>query len=156
MSERREKLRRLLTVRRLSEDLNRRSLQLAFAAVAEVETAMACQGAALAEASAAERNALALGDRGEWLLANAQREVAGWNRGRLRVLLQLRVAEVAPAMERFLTSRREHEQVKQLVDNARQAASREADRRAQAEADDWFLSKRTRLADRTPRANKPI
>ena len=52
--------------------------------------------------------------------------------------------EVAPAMEKFLESRREHEQVKQLVENARQAARLEEDRRAQAAADDWFLSRRTR------------
>jgi hypothetical protein len=147
MSERREKLGRLLTIRRLSEDLDRRSLQRASAAVAEVEAAMACQGAALAEASVAERNALASGDRGEWLLADAQREVAGWNRGRLRTLLKARTAAVAPAMERFLASRREHEQVKQLIENGRQLANSEADRKSQAEADDRFLSKRTRLVD---------
>jgi hypothetical protein len=147
MSERREKLGRLLTIRRLSKDLDRRSLQRASAAVAEVEAAMACQGAALAEASVAERNALASGDRGEWLLADAQREVAGWNRGRLRTLLKARTAAVAPAMERFLASRREHEQVKQLIENGRQLANSEADRKSQAEADDRFLSKRTRLVD---------
>ena len=43
-------------------------------------------------------------------------------------------------MEKFLESRREHEQVKQLVEDAKQAAAVEEDRRAQAAADDWFLS----------------
>ncbi len=84
------------------------------------------------------------GDRGEWLMADAQGEVAGWNRGRLRILLQARSAEVAPAMEKFLESRREHEQVKQLIENARLAHRSDEDRKAQAGADDWFLSRRTR------------
>ena len=117
------------------------------AAVAEVEGGLAAQDAALVEARLAERTALASGDRGEWLLTDAQREVAGWNRSRLRVLLQARTADVAPAMERFLASRREHAQVKQLIENARQTADCEANRKAQAEADDWFLSRRTRLGD---------
>jgi hypothetical protein len=142
-----EKLGRLLGIRRLGEDLWRRRLQLAFAAVAEVDTALTGQNAALAEASLAARNALASGDRSEWLLADAQREVARWNRSRLRILLQARTADVAPAMEKFLASRREHEQVKQLIQNARQAAALEADRKAQTEIDDWFGSKRSRRAD---------
>jgi hypothetical protein len=148
-----EKLGRLLAIRRLGEDLGRRRLQLAFAAVAEVESGLADQQTALLEAGLAERNALASGDRSEWLLADAQREVAGWNRGRLRPLLQARTADVAPAMERFLASRREHAQVKQLIENARQTAGREAGRESQAEADDRFLSRRTQLTGQDAPAN---
>jgi hypothetical protein len=140
----------------MGEDLCRRRLQLAFAAVAEVDSGLARQTMALAEAGLAARNALASGDRGEWLLADAQREVAGWNRSQLEVLLRARIADVAPAMERFLASRREHEQVKQLIENERQKTSREADRKSQTEADDWFLSRRTRLNDREVAANEPM
>jgi hypothetical protein len=147
VSGRAKRLERLLAIRRLSEELDRRTLGLALASVAEVEAALAVQEATLIDARRAERAALASGDRGEWLLADAQHEVAGWNRGRLNVLLQARAAEVPPAMGRFLDSRREHEQVKQLVENAQQAERVEENRRAQAAADDWFLSRRMRAAD---------
>jgi NAD kinase len=131
----------------LSEELDRRALELALASVAEVEAALARQEAMRVDARQTARAALTAGDRGEWLLADAQHEVAGWNRGRLGVLLETRAAEVPPAMERFLGSRREHEQVKQLIESARQAEQVEESRRGQAAADDWFLSKRARAAD---------
>jgi hypothetical protein len=138
------RLTRLLAIRRLSQELDRRTLALALASVAEVEAALGMQERALAESRVAARAALSEGDRGQWLLADAQGEVAGWNRGRLDVLLGERVEIVAPAMEKFVESRREHEQVKRLVEDARQATSIEEDRRAQAAADDWFLSRRAR------------
>jgi hypothetical protein len=145
MSGRRNRLDRLRAIRQLCEGIDRRNLQTALAAVAEVERAMRAQGAARMNAGMSARAALTAADRGEWLLAEAQIEVAGWNCGRLVVLQRARASEVAPAMERFLESRREHEQVKQLVDAAKQAAKVEDDRRAQATADDWFLSRRARL-----------
>jgi hypothetical protein len=137
----------LLVIRRLNEELDRGALAAALAQVAEVEAALARQESALAESNVATRTALDAGERGEWLLADAQAEVAGWNRGRLRVLLRTREEAVAPAMEQFLESRREHEQVKQLVKDARQAARAEDDRKAQTAADDWFLSRRMQEMD---------
>lgn len=142
MTRRAERLGRLLAIRRLNEDLDRGALAAALAGVAEVESALARQETALMESRVAARTALGAGERGEWLLADAQGEVAGWNRTGLRAVLRERAEAVAPAMEKFLESRREHEQVKQLVENARQAAQLEEDRRAQAAADDWFLSRR--------------
>jgi hypothetical protein len=144
MTARRDRLERLLAIRSLSEDRDRKSLELALASVAEVEAGLARQDAALADSGLAARAALSSGDRAEWLMADAQAEVTGWNRRRLRALLQTRALEVAPAMEKFLNSRREHRQVKQLLDNAQRAATLEGDRRNQAAADDWFLGKLTR------------
>lgn len=144
MSGRTGRLTRLLAIRRLSQELDRRTLALALASVAEVEAALGMQERALTESRVAARAALSEGDRGQWLLADAQGEVAGWNRGRLDVLLGERAEIVAPAMEKFVESRREHEQVKRLVEDARQATRIEEDRRAQAAADDWFLSRRGR------------
>jgi hypothetical protein len=144
VSGRAERLERLLAIRRLSENLDRRTLEVALASVAEVEAGLARQEAALAESRVTGRTALSNGERGEWLMADAQGEVAGWNRVRLR---GVRSDEAAAAMQRFLESRREHEQVKQLVENARQVAYEEEGRRAQAAADDWFLSRRSRLTD---------
>jgi hypothetical protein len=137
-----ERLGRLLAIRRLTEDINRRALQLALGAVVEVEAAIKGQESALTQARLAGRAALVEGDRGAWLIAEAQEEVAGWNRGRLNALLRVRLAEVPPATKQFLEGRREHEQVKQLVEDAKLAAAVEDDRRAQAAADDWFLGKR--------------
>lgn len=147
MSGRAKRLERLLAIRRLNEDIDRRTLGLALASVAEVEVALATQETALVEARLAARSALNTGDRGEWLLADAQHEVAGWNQVHLDTLLQVRAAKVPPAMQRFLESRREHEQVQQLVESAEQFERIEEDRRAQAAADDWFLSRRARAAD---------
>jgi flagellar biosynthesis chaperone FliJ len=141
---RRERLSRLRAIRHLGEDIRRRDLQAALAAVIEVEAALEVQEAARTNAGLAAHTALAADDRGEWLMAEAQIEVAGWNRQRLRVLLRAREGEVAPATEKFLESRRQHEQVKHLVDAAQQAAKVDSDRKAQAVADDWFLSRRPR------------
>lgn len=147
MKPRTERLERLLAIRRLNEELDRRTLALALAAVAEVETALARQAETQAKARLAAQAALAAGERGEWLLADAQSEVAGWNRRRLGGMLRTRTEAVAPAMDRFVESRRDLEQVKQLVENAQQAARAEQDRRAQAAADDWFLSRRGQGAE---------
>jgi hypothetical protein len=144
VSGRAERLQRLLAIRRLNEELGRRGLQLALASVAEVDGALARQKMAQLESNLAARAALNAGDRREWLLADAQSEVAGWNRGRLNTLLQARASDVPPAMAKFLESRLEHEQVKQLIEDAQRVAQTEEDRRAQAAADDWFLSKRMR------------
>ena len=144
MSDKTRRLMRLVGIRRIAEDLDRRDLELAVAAVNEVETALRATAASLLEAGQAARAALGAGERGEWLLADAQTEVAGWNRGRLGALRAQRLVAVAPAKEKFLESRREHEQVKVLVEDAKQAERVDEGRRAQAEADDWFLGRRVR------------
>jgi hypothetical protein len=139
----------LLAIRRLNEEVDRGALATALAGVAEVEVALAWQETALVQSRVAARTALEAGERGEGLLVDAQIQVAAWNRGRLRVLLRAREEAVAPAREKFLESRREHEQVKQLVEDARQAARVEEDRRTQAAVDDWFLSRRGQELEET-------
>jgi hypothetical protein len=147
MSQSGMRLARLAAIRKLNEDLDRRNLQLALASVAEVEAGLARQQAALAESKAVAVAALSDGNRREWLMSEAQSEVAGWNRNRLRVILESRTGAVAPAMAKFLESRQKHEQAKQLLRNARQSASIEDDRKAQSAADDWFLNRRARPRD---------
>jgi len=147
MSDRAARLKRLLAVRRLNEDLERRKLKVALSSLAEVETAMERQEGELAGAKVAAREALEQGDRGEWLMADAQGEVARWNRERLKGMLGERRAAAAAAMRRFVESRREHRQVKQLVEDAALAAGEQEGRRAQAAADDWFLSRRGGAAE---------
>ena len=139
------RLDRLLAIRRLSEELDRNALAMVLASVHEAESAIAEQEAMQAEAKQVGRRALTTGDRSEWLMADAQNEVAGWNRKRLETLREERAKAVPPAMEKFMESRLEHEQVKKLIENARQVAEIEGGRRAQAASDDWFLSRRMRL-----------
>jgi hypothetical protein len=146
MSGKATRLDRLLAIRRLGEDLNRRILTQALASVAEVDMALARQETNLLDARVAARNALIAGDRAEWLMMDAQREVTEWNRERLSGLLKTRSIAVPPAMKKFLESSREHEQIKQLVANLKQTAEIEQSRKAQAESDDWFLNKRMRAA----------
>jgi len=139
------RLDRLRAIRRLSEELDRSALATALASVREVESAIESQEVRQVEAKQTARQALSTGNHGEWLLADAQGEVAGWNCERLGVIREQRALEVPPAREKYLESRCEHEQVKQLIENARLAAEIEEGRRAQAASDDWFLSKRLRL-----------
>ena len=147
MSLKAERLQRLLAIRKLSEDIDRRALKLALAALAEVEAGLQRQQTALLESNLAGRSALASGDRGEWLIADAQSEVAGWNRGRLRTLLSARANCASEATQKFLDSRREHEMVKQVIDDADRLARNEEEHKTQAVTDDWFLSRRKPPAD---------
>jgi flagellar biosynthesis chaperone FliJ len=143
VSGRPKRLQRLLAIRILTENLDRGALRVALAGVAQVEATLAALEDALAEARSAGRVALANGERSEWMMADAQREVAGWDRGKLKRLLTIRQDIAGQAMAKFLESRREHEQVKQLVQSAEEAARVDEGRRSQAAADDWFLSRRS-------------
>lgn len=144
MSARRDRLGRLLAIRKLREDIDRTALQLALDSVTEVEVALSRQQLRSAEAKAMARTALIAGDRAEWLLAEAQNEVAAWNKERLNILRRLRVEMVSKAREQFVESRSQHEQLKQLKENAKRLASLESDRATQKSMDDWFLSRRFR------------
>jgi flagellar biosynthesis chaperone FliJ len=139
------RLDRLLAIRHLSEEIDRSTLANVLSSVHQAERAIASQELTRLDAKQAARQALSSGNRGEWLFADAQCEVAGWNRSRLDVIRQQRELDVPPAREKFMQSRCEHEQVKQLIENARQEAKIDESRKAQAAADDWFLSKRLRL-----------
>jgi hypothetical protein len=111
-------------------------------AVAEVECAIATLDQRDAESRAIAHAALSDGNRPEWMMADAEREVTGWNLSKLKSLLATRMEGASIARKKFIESRCEHEQVKELVKNAHQAALLDEVRRAQASADDWFLSRR--------------
>jgi hypothetical protein len=134
-----------MRIRKLQEETERRELEVAVGAVAEVVAALRMDEAAVGESQEMSRNALGEGDRGEWLLADAQGEVARANMDRLAVLRVKREAAVPVAMARFLACRREHEQAKVLVREARQAEAVEVGRKEQAAADEWVMSRWNRL-----------
>jgi hypothetical protein len=141
------RLRGLARIRGLQEETERRVLERAVAAVAEVETARRKDGAALLESRGIAREALRTGDRSEWLLADSQGEVARANIDKLGGLLAKREAAVPIAMARFLACRREHEQSKVLVNAARQAELAESVRKEQATADEWVMSRWNRIGN---------
>lgn len=147
MSTKVQRLQGLERIRRLQEEMERRALELAVAAVAEVETALREDAAAMLESRGSARAALRTGDRSEWLLADAQGEVARANIDKLGSLLSKREAVVPLAMARFLACRREHEQSKVLVKEARQVEAAEVARREQATADEWVMSRWNRTGN---------
>ncbi len=141
MSDKTKRLKRLVGIRKIAEELDRRDLELAVAAVAEVDVALSATQRSLQQAGIAARAALGAGERGEWLLADAQTEVAGWNRGRLGLLRAQRVVAVEPAKEKFMASRLEHEQAKVLVEDAKRDEREDEVRKTQMASDDWFLGR---------------
>ena len=144
MIPREKRLRRLLAIRRIGEEQERRRLQAVLASVAEVDSALNVQQQTIVGSGEASATALRQGNLHEWLFTEAQIEVAGWNRARLAPVHQERQAAVGPATADFLERRREHEQVRQLIRDIRSEQQVADDRRTQAAADDWFLARRAR------------
>src|SRR5262249_19598440 len=118
--------------------------QLLLASVVEGESAAARQEVAIAGAVAQVAAALRDGNREEWLYAEAQAVVAGWNRGRVAPILEMRRVPVGPAPAAFLERGREREQVEELIRRRRLEQEVEGDRKVQAQLDEWFLGQRRR------------
>jgi flagellar export protein FliJ len=142
------RLRGLERIRSLQEEIERASLERAMGAVAEVEQALRDDSGAITEAKTRARAALGVGDRSEWLFADAQGEVARSSISRLGGLLRQREAAVAPAMEGYLACRKLHEQAKVLLANAEAEAKAAELRRTQMEMDEWVISRWSRRAER--------
>jgi len=134
-------MRGLERIRKVQEDMQRRELQAAMSAVAEVSSALKKDSEAVQNAGVVRRAALERGDRKEWLLAEAQSEVARANMEKLTPLLARREAAVPAAMARFLSCRLEHEQTKVLAEAAQREVAMDQARRDQAAADEWVLSR---------------
>jgi hypothetical protein len=141
MSARSHRLHRLLHVRRVFEEMERCRLQVARAAVEEVEASLVHQQRAAATAAVATAAALDCGDRNERLFAEAQSEVAAGNYTRLVPLLDTRRAEVQPATAAYLEHRMERKQVQQLIAEMTQQQQLKDDRKAQAASDDLSLAR---------------
>ncbi len=144
------RLKRLERIRRLSAAQARVELELAAAEVLQVEKSLAAQARSAAESRTQARCALAVADRGEWLLAEAAGEVAGWNTDRLQAALAKRRQALQPARAMYAARHRDEEQVAMLVDSSEAAARQEQGRREQAAADDWF-SRRRKAGNRESR-----
>ena len=144
MNVRSQRLRRVLQVRHLFEEMERCRLQSAHAAVTEVEAALAHQQQAIKMAGAAAASALSCGDRDEWMFAEAQSEVSAGNRAHLAPLLETRRAEVGPATAAYLERRTERRQIEQLIAEAMQQRQRDDERAEQVASDDLSLARYAR------------
>ncbi len=136
------RLKRMERIRRLSAAQARAELELATAQVRQAETLLAAQARAGALSRSQARSALGAADRGEWLLAEAAGEVAGWNMARLQTTLAERRQALQPARESYAARHRDEEQISMLVGSSEALVRQEQGRREQAAADDWFSRKR--------------
>jgi hypothetical protein len=129
---------RLQRVRSVAEQQARMELERANAALRDAETSVGEQLLARTNAKRMARAALLAGDRTEWHLAEAMREVSEWNVTRAEVNRRDAEAAVGPAQIIFMNARREDEQMKAL--RKKMAAVEEIKRRRaeQAAADEWF------------------
>ena len=127
-------------------------LEQAAAAVREVVGAIGVERDAGAAAGVAGRLALGSGDHGEWMLAQAQKEMAGMRRVRLETMRDERAVVEVEAKREFLESRVRTEQVKQVVSRAAEIATVEDGRRVQAASDDRYAARLLWLSGRDRRA----
>ena len=144
MSAKLAKMRGLARIRKLQAEMERAAVTRALGAVAQVEATLRMDEQAVAESKRMSRAALGSGYRYEWLLADAQSEVAQAGLSRMGTLLQQRQVAAGAAMSDFLACRRQHEQAKALEAAAQREVALGVTRRDQAEADDWVLSRWSR------------
>ncbi len=118
----------------------------------EAETAIKGELAAVRAANVAGRAALTAGDREEWMLTDAEGEMAGWRRGQLEGLRVEREAAREVARTVYMDSRVRTEQMKSVVANMREAVEVEDGRRSQAAADDRYLTRLRWRAEKEKRS----
>lgn len=144
MTQRGQRLRRLLAIRRAGEEVERRHLQSALATAAAADSAVRLQREAITSSASALVAALSDGDAERWLLAGAESEVASSNLSRLLPILRSKQREVETISISYRDRRCEREQIQQLISNTDAEQQLHNDRKAQAAADDWFLARRFR------------
>jgi hypothetical protein len=144
-------LKRIAKLYGVVERMHALRLEQASAGVREVVGAIGVERAAGAAAGVAGRLALGSGDHGEWMLAQAQREMAGMRRVRLEGLRDERGVVEMEAKKEFLESRVRTEQVKQVVEKAAAVAAVDEGRRTQAAADDRYAARLLWLGGRDRR-----
>jgi hypothetical protein len=130
------------------------SLDQARGAVRKTDVLLEQQSGVARSVVALGHEALARADRQEWLLGESQIELTLWNRSGLELLRSRRKELQEQAAGRYRKSLLEESQIDALVTQAQTAATRESERRAQAEADDRYLARMRWLAERARRRVK--
>jgi len=130
------------------EEIHSTETRGAALAVTEAQMAVRAEAARTHEARQGGREALLTDDGLGWSLAVVHEEVALRRRKRLEPLLEEREERHEEARERYVASRLRNEQMKSLVEDASAQIAAEEERRAQAFADDRFLSRKEQIRRR--------
>jgi hypothetical protein len=132
-----------------------RSLELRAAAgnLDEVASAQTMQAAVHRSEVSGSRAAFASGDREQWKVAETARALLEIRMARLNKLRAEREVKLDQAAQAYNRSRVRMEQMDRVVERERERLACEAARRAQAEADDRFASRRA-WSERASRRNR--
>ncbi len=136
---------RLQRIRGLQEQQARVNLERANLALHAAESAVGEQLRQRTAAGRASRAALLAGDRVEWHMAEAAREVSEWTLERLEQERKLREAAVEPAKVEFFEKRMADEQMKVLRKKMEAVELDERRHVEQQSADEWFGQQRGRI-----------
>lgn len=135
-------LQRLVSLYGGIEEMHSAELQRTAAAVQEVAQAIEMQEGAVRRSASHSRDALKVGHRMDWKIAQVQREMAEWKQERLEQVRLERERSSDEARKQYIASRLRREQVSHVVDGATAQMEIKAGRRAQAMLDDRFLARR--------------
>ncbi len=141
MNPKETKLRRLLAVRESRERLEKLELQRHLASARAMEKAIAEQESFRLHARHAGDAALRKGDQEEWLMSQAEYEIAGWNKSGLDEMSVGVNDGLVRAEEYYANCHLEYERSKILLEEIVQEDRMSEDRRSQLEIDSWFLSR---------------
>jgi hypothetical protein len=150
MQTRLETLQRLVTLYAAVEEMHSTELQRKAAAVREAQQAIGIEQEVARSARNDGRAALLVGDQVSWVMAESQKETAGWRRQRLEQIRLEREELNEAAREQYVASRLKREQMKRVCDDIAARMEIEEGRRSQAASDDRFLARR-RWTDRRKR-----
>jgi hypothetical protein len=150
MHTRLETLQRLVTLYAAVEEMHSSELQRKAAAVREAQQAIGIEQEVARSARNDGRAALLVGDQVSWVMAESQKETAGWRRQRLEQIRLEREELNEAAREQYVASRLKREQMKRVCDDIAARMEIEEGRRSQAASDDRFLARR-RWTDRRKR-----
>lgn len=142
MRERLATLKRLVNLYGVVEEMHSVELQRTTAAVREADQAIGVQREVARSARFDGRDALTVGDRMGWTMAETLRESAGRKRRWLDEIRLEREGLSDAAKEQYVASRLKNEQMKRVVDRVAERMEREEERRMQAVSDDRFLARR--------------
>ena len=135
-------LQRLVTLYGLVEEMHSLELQRVTAAVQKVQVSIHEEESFEASVRKDGRNALQLGNRLSWWVAETHQEASVQRKEMLEEKRQERAVLQEAAMEQYVASRMRKEQMKRLQDNLAQGMQADERRRAQAISDDRFLARR--------------
>jgi hypothetical protein len=152
MAKRETTFKRLANLYKTVEAVRSAELRLAQMLVAETEQALAAQLSLAHRALAAGRLSLTVGDGLGWRYAEAHVAIASQNCERHKVVEAERNCARGAALERYLASRLESEQMAMLLGDSVEEARVVHDRLAQAESDDRYLSRKRWVEAYTSRA----